>query len=499
VEKGKLANIRFVQLSYMTVPDSAVKVEDSDLEAYYSAHKKTFEQKEAARKIDYVSFDVVPSAEDRNEVLQWITAKKEEFANAGNDTLFVNQYSDTPFDSSFHAKGTLPAVIDTQLFNAAPGTLIGPYEDGGKFKLSKLTVAAMVPDSVRARHILIKINNNDTAAARSKADSLLRIIRGGMPFEMLAMNNSEDPGSAVKGGDLGWFRKGMMVKPFEEACFNGKVGDMTIVRSQFGYHIIEVTGKGVPSRQVQVATVERAIEPSQKTYDAAYQAAMQFAAAVQGGAAFDSVAAKMGVEKRTAENLRESEKFIAGLDKPREIVRWAYTANLGDLSKVFTVGDKFVIATLVDIREKGFLPLDQVRDQVAAAVRKEKKGELLAEKFKEATGNASNLEAVAQKVGQSVFPAGNISFSNSYIQGMGNEPKVVGQIFAMNQGQLSKPVIGDGGVYVFVVDQLTVPSTTDEEAARKQLADSRRQRSDYEVFNALKEKANVVDRRGRFY
>jgi len=499
-DKNRNVNIRFFQLNYLTVPDSSVKVEDSDLDTYYSAHKKEYEQKENMRKLDYVVFEVTPSAEDRNDVIQWVNDKKAAFSTATNDTIFVNQNSDVPFDSSYHAKGTLPLVLDTILFSAPQGTLVGPYEDGGRFKISKLTSSSMVADSAKASHILIKINNNDTAKAMAKADSLRNMVRKGTPFEILAMTNSEDPGSAVKGGDLGWFRKGMMVKPFEDAAFKGNKGDLTIVESQFGIHLIKVVDKGALSRQIQVATVERAIEPSQKTYDAAYNKAMQFAASNQDAEKFDSAVVKEGLNKRTADNLREADKNIAGLDKPREIIRWAFGAKLHEVSKVFTLGDKYVIAQLVDIKEKGTLPLEQVKDQVTASVRKEKKGVMLAEKITSQSSGGVDIMALAQKLGQNIFPAGNINFSSTYVQGMGNEPKVVGQIFALKKDQMSKPIKGDNGVYVVVVDLINEPpAPTDLAFAQKQVADGRKQRSDYEVFNALKEKANVVDNRGKFY
>lgn len=499
-EKNRTANIRFVQLNYMTIADSTVNVVENDLEKYYKAHQNDYKQSETFRKIDYVTFDVVASMDDRNEALNWITSKKEAFATSANDTIFVNQNSDAPFDSSYHAKGTLSPALDTVFFSASTGTIVGPYEEGGKFKLSKLSGSSMIPDSVKARHILIKINNNDVAASKAKADSLKNLISKGTDFALLAMTNSEDPGSGMKGGDLGWFRKGMMVKPFEDACFNGKTGDLSIVESQFGIHLIEVTGKGALTKQIQVATIERAIEPSQKTFDDVYNKATQFAAKVQTAETFDSSVVNQGLNRRTADNLRENDKVIQGLDQPREIVRWAYSAEKGDISKVFTLGNSYVIALLVDIKEKGILPLEQVKDQVTAGAIKEKKAEILLEKINAQLSGASTVDALAGKLGQAPFPVENVSFSSSYIQGIGNEPRVLGTVFALTPGKLSKPIKGENGIYVVIVDKFNEPAPqTDVTTTQKQLADSRKQRSEYEVFNALKEKANVIDNRGKFY
>ena len=259
--------IRFVRLDYNTIPDSTVKFEDSDLEKYYSDNNSKYKQAENIRKIEYITWEVLPSSDDKEEVKKWIDSKKGEFESSTNDILFVNQNSDTPFDSAFHAKGTLKPELDSVMFNSNIGTIVGPYLDGESMKLAKLAEVKMVSDSVKARHILLKFENGDTAAALAKADSLKNVIEKGGKFDVLAPIFSGDPGSAVKGGDLGWFRQGMMVQPFNDACFNGKKGDMAIVISQFGVHLIEIMDKGVPSKQVQVAIVERKIELSQKTYD----------------------------------------------------------------------------------------------------------------------------------------------------------------------------------------------------------------------------------------
>ena len=125
---------------------------------------------------------------------------------------------------------------------------------------------------------------------------------------------------------------------------------------------------------------------------------------------------------------------------------------------------------------------------------------MLAEKITSQSSGAGNIITLSQKLGQNVFPAGNINFSSTYIQSMGNEPKVVGQIFALKKDVMSKPIKGDNGVYVVVVDLINEPpAPADLTGTQKQVADARKQRSDYEVFNALKENANVVDNRGKFY
>ena len=499
-ENSRIANLKLVTLNYNTIPDSAAKFEESDLKKYYNTHQNKYRQTETIRKIEYIAFDILPSAEDRQEVVSWITQKHEEFIEATDNALFVNQNSDVIFDSSYHAIGTLSPMIDADFYNAEIGTMIGPYEDDGSLKISKLTNFKMVADSVKARHILIKFVNNDTAATMHLADSLKNAIKKGSKFAELASKHSEDAGSAIMGGDLGWFTSGKMVPSFNDACFDGKKGDLTIVKSEFGVHLIEIQDKGTTSKHIQVANVIRKVEPSQKTYDALYNKANQFAAANNTGELFDSACIKQGINKRVADNLKESEKNIPGLDQPRELVRWAYKAKIGEVSKAFTIGDKYVIAHLTAIKEKGILPLEDVKQQVTAGVIKEKKGDLLIEKINNVTTGVTSIDAAAQKLSLTATDADNVNFANGYIPSIGNELRLIGTAFTLKEGQLSKPIRGENGVFLVSVKSYTEQGPTkDLWSNRRQLTEQRKGRSEFEVFNALKEKANIEDNRGKFY
>lgn len=498
VETSRSANIRFVRLDFNTIPDSSVKVEDADLRSYYNANQNKYKQAETIRKVEYITFDVTPSPEDQKAAISYIEGKKADFASSTNDLAFVSQYSDSPVDSTYHGRGQLSPSIDSVLFSSPIGTVVGPYMEGSSFKLSKLVAEKMVSDSVKARHILIKIENGDTARAMTVADSLKNAIKKGSKFADLATTFSTDPGSASKGGDLGWFRQGTMVAEFNNACFDGKKGDMPIVKTQFGVHLIEIMDKGPATRQIQVATVERKIEPSQKTYDFYYNKAGEFISKNSTGEAFDSAIVKQGLNKRIADNIRENDRTIPGLEQPRELIRWAYQAEKGDVSKVFTFGDKYVIAHLVAIKEKGVLPMEDVMEQVKAEAIKVKKADMLMEKFTNA--GSGDINTIAQKLNTVAMDAPNVTFANPFIPGIGNEPKVVGAVAAMKKGQTSKPIKGDNGVVVVTVTDVTeAPVNSDYSASTKTALDQKRSRADYEVFNALKEKANIEDNRGKFY
>ncbi len=496
INKNRTAAFKYVMLNYGAVPDSTVKVSDDDLKKVYEENKTRYKQV-ASRGIEYVVFEVQPSEVDRKSTLESITKLKEEFQSTANDTSFVAGNSDGKMDKSWHKKGTLPFNIDTIMFNNEKGFVYGPYEEGGTYKLAKLSDIKFLPDSVKARHILLKIESPDKKdAVMARADSIKKAIQGGTPFALMAMQFSTDEGSKIKGGDLGWFQPGMMVQPFNDACFEGKKGDMPIVQSQFGVHLIEIEDQGKPSKQVKVAIIERKAEPSNKTYQAVFQKANEFAGKNTTAEAFDKAVKEQNLNKMTESNIQENARQVGALEGSKELIRWAYKASKNDVSKAFEFGDKFVIAKLTDIKEKGIAPLDQVKDEVMVEARKNKKAEMLMKKLE----GAGSIEAIASKAGQQVIPAENVNFGSPILGNSGMEPKVVGHIFAMKPGQVSKPLEGQSGVYVVQVTSFKEPTPIKEyKEVKKQLEQQVQGRAQYEVYNALREKADITDNRGKFY
>jgi peptidyl-prolyl cis-trans isomerase D len=509
-EQGRTAAVRAVKLGYETIADSVVTVDDHALREYYVEHKNEFKQPETMRKIEYVAIDIVPSDEDRNQALEWITKKKEEFATAPDAIAYVDANSDTPADTIFRGKGSMLMALDTVMPEAPENTIIGPYLDGNSYKVARLAKSRMIADSIKVSHALVAYKGAERAPetvtrtrdeAKVRADSLFTLADNDKKFIEIASTASDDAVSSTKQGDLGWITAstGFDLK-FKEAAFATEKGKVTLVETNFGFHIIKVFDASKKEKQVQVAVLERKIEPSQKTYDALYNKAQAFAAENSTGASFDTAAMKKGLSKRVADNIREADKIISGLDQPRELVRWAYKANKDEVSKVFTLGDKYVIARLVSIREKGIPPMEEVKERVISGARKEKKAEMLIEKFKTQASGLTTIDAIGNKVGAPPITVDKISFASNYIESIGNEPGMLGVIFSMKQGQLSHPIKGENGVYVVSVDRINEPpATTDFSASQKQVSDNRKQRSEYEVLNALKEKAGVEDHRGKFY
>lgn len=496
--KNQDATIKYVLKRYSSVADSTVQVTDADIKAYYNANKSKYKQ-DASRDVEFVSFNVEPSNEDFERVLNWAQRLKPEFEASENDTLLVNRESDVRFSARWLAKGELGGRIDSVMFAAEKGYVEGPYLEGKTYRLAKLIGVKMSPDSVNARHILIRPETyGSVAKAKATADSLKQMIASGGSFAALAQQFSEDPGSGAKGGELDWFKEGQMVPTFNDACFDGKKGDLVVVRSQFGYHIIEVLDQKGNTEKRAVAFVDRAVSPSTKTFQIVYGQADEFARNITSLTSFDQEIASRGFNKRIASNLKENDKTIAGLENPRELIRWAYKAEKGNISKVFELGNTFVVAALTVVRKEGFTTIDEIKEELEAGAIKEKKATKFMQEFDAA--RAGDIQTIADNMNLPVEVKDNILFSATAITGLGREPALLGTVGGMEAGDISKAIKGDQGVYVVSLEsRAEAPAQSNYATNASILNSSLSSRVDFEVFEALKEKAEIVDNRAKFF
>lgn len=500
-EQDYMANNRnvrmsFVAMKYTDVADSLVVVNDADLKSYYSKHENDYKQ-EASRNMEFVTFDLAPSQDDYRVAELSLNELKADFEASTKDSDFVKMNSDNKTIKAEYINPSSIPVLYAGLGAVQVGAVLGPYMDGNEFKLVKIRSIQEMPDSAKARHILIRMADGDTAAAMLRADSLKKAIKSGkITFAEAALKMSEDKGSAEKGGDLGWFKEGAMVPEFNDACFKGKKGEMTVVRTNFGFHIIELQDQSQLSKRIQAFYVTRKVEVSTATDHQVYAKANGFVAKYPTGADFDKGIAAEKLNKRNADNVKENDRTIGGLEQSRELIRWAYKANKDELSKVFQLGDKYIIAHLVAIHEKGIATMDEVKDQVTGNVKKEKKAAQFIEKMQ----GTADLNALASKVKMIVESADNVNFANTYILNYGSEPAIVGALQSVKKGGVTKPTEGRRAVYVARLDDVTEPAAkTDLKDGKASLEAALKQRVDYQLFGALKDKANVVDNRGRFY
>jgi peptidyl-prolyl cis-trans isomerase D len=496
--KNKLANFKYAVLDYASVPDNKITITDGDYQAYYDEHKAEFKNPQEMRTFDYVSISASPSKEDSAAVKKQADKLAVDFKASTNDSLFVQINAETKAPLTYQHIGKLDHKADSIMFSSPNGYVYGPYLSNGEYKIAKLVDAHVEADSVKARHILIDDRTIGVEKAVAKADSLKKLIEGGKSFEDLARLFSID-GSAAKGGDLPTFGRGAMVPVFEDAVFSGKKGDLKVVTSQFGVHLIQIEDQKGSVKVAKVAVVDIPIKASSSTQTVAYSKAQAFLGTLT-KENFDEEVKKAGLAKKTAADVNGLAVSTQGIENAREIVRWVFGAETGDFSdKVYIAGDQYIIAHLVEIKPQGTLALNLVKKQIEPMVKNKVKAKLLADKFKSALSGSSSIDQVAQKAGSKVNPIQNIVFANPVIPGSSAEYKVIGTVFGSKPNKISEPVEGQQGVYVFVLDSFVNPAPlTNAVREKQQLGQALLQRADSQLFEALKDKANVKDYRAKF-
>lgn len=497
--KNKLANFKYVALDYATVPDNKAVPTDADYQSYYNEHKNEFKTTQELRTFDYVSFNASPSKEDSAAIKTKAEKIAADFKASTNDSLFVQVNSETKVPLAYLHKGHLDPKLDSVMFTAPNGFMVGPYLTGGSYKIAKLVDSHVEADSVKARHILIDASAIGIDKAKAKADSIEKVIKGGKSFAEMANLYSIDKNSAAKGGDLGTFARGAMIPVFEDAVFNAKKGDMKIVASQYGVHLVEIEDLKGSSKVVKVALVDVPLKASSTTQTTVYSKAQGFLANLT-KENFETEAKKEGLQVRTAADINGIAASVPGIESARDIVKWAFGADKGDFSdKVYSSGDQYIVAHLQDIKPAGVLSLDAVKKAIEPMVKNKVKGKILSDKLQAALNGSSTIDQVAQKAGSKVVPIQNIVFANPVIPGSSTEYKVIGTVFGSQPNKLSKPVEGSQGVFVFSVDSFINPAPLANTVREKdQLGQMLLQRAQSQIFDALKDKANVKDYRAKF-
>jgi len=497
--RNKLANFKYVALDYSTIADASVKLTDADYAAFYDENKARFNNPQESRTFDYVSFSIRPTAADSLAVKTQIEKIANDFRVSKNDSLFAAINSDVKVPYTYLSKGKLgDAALDSAVFALPAGSFYGPALTGNSYKLIKVIDTRFSPDSVKVKHILIDLNKvgGDDKAIKL-ADSLKGLIAKGGNFAELAKTYSID-GSKDQGGELPSFSRGQMVPEFENAAFNGKAGDLKVVKSQFGYHIMSIERQMGNSKVAKLAYIEKSLAASSKTQQTAYKAASNFLSEVK-GKDFAKYAQEKGLKLAVADKITATQGFAAGLDNPRKLIQDGYAADKGDvLPEIYTMTNEYVVARLTAVNPKGILPLEAVKKEIQPLVLNEVKAKKLKEKFNGA-GKAS-LDQIAAKVGAAVNPVQNIVFANPVIPGVAQENKLVGSVFGSQPGKVSAPVAGDRGVYVFAVDGFTNPAPIANMFKQKEsMLMSIGQRSGQAAFQALIDNAKIKDNRVKFY
>ena len=496
-ENSQNITFDYVAIPFSSVADSIVEPTESELENYYIDNKSSYEQ-DASKDVDFVVFTVVPSEEDDATTKSAISDLKSDFTVFEDYDLMARRNSDnTSARFNFTTEEGLADKNWGELFNAEQGTVIGPYQASqGVYRIAKLAVVQNRPDSVEARHILITPTQTMSLdSVNIRIESIKAQVQAGADFGDLAQNNSDDRSSAIKGGDLDWFSEGEMVDEFNEVCFTSSKGDLSVVTSQFGVHLIEVTNISRVVRKVKIAFIDRNVEPSTETYNTYYSQAAQFAGKIlNNGIAFDSLVAQQNLVKRSDSKVTADKQSIVGLPNSREMVRWMNTTAEETVSEVFQFEKSYVVAYLTKEHIKGNVPLEDIKEQISALLVKEKKADYIT-----ASITGTDLASIATNNGQTVVNAQRTNLADLSLQGIGYEPELVGSIFGTAVGSVSSPIVGANAVYVVEVTNKDEEKNSGDFTKQKQeVKKGAAAYSNGAAYKVLNTEADVKDNRSDF-
>ena len=501
-EEKEFAAISYVSIPYSEISDSTVKVTDADVTEYVKKHKDLFKQ-EDGRAISYLAFSQLPSANDSAKVREQLEQLKPAFQADTNAMAFIaKNTSVVEFSDEFKPKAKYNSKAIDTIVAVPMETVYGPYVDGQNYVLAKVLGTRPLPDTVKAKHILISTSKNEIpdSIAKKRADSILAAINAGADFGALAKQYSAD-GSKDKGGDLGNFTYGQMVPEFNDFTFNKPVGTRGVVKTQFGYHIIEVTDQKNFKPAYKIAFMAKDITASDITIQAASLAATK-ASAQKDAKALAAYAAKNGLGfKQVPGIVKENDYNVGELQDARQLVQWAFKAEKGEVSEPFSVGDQFIVAIVDRIQKEGTQDVTAARPGAEVIIRNQKKADIIIKK----TGENPTLESAAAAYKKTVMQAGadsSITMKSQVINGIGMESKLIGVSFNKNYMQKPSPAFaGTSAVYVVKVNNInSKPADTAEETDKKtknKIAGLRTGVGSW--YEGLKKLADIQDKRSDHY
>ena len=487
------------------VPDSAVSVSDDDMKKQYDLHAAEFQTK-AARKVKYVLFSQTASSEDSMTVEAEIKRLLDQAKSGVMDfDELVKTYSESSPIDAFYKHGELSQKKENAIFSAKKGDIVGPINDNDGIHIFKLVDQRQgTTEFVKASHILLNVvTGPDSVKVIQKARTLLAQARSGVEFAKLARENSQDYGSAMQGGELGWSSKDRWVKPFADAAFRARVGDIVgPVRTQFGWHIIKVTGKD--KREVKILDLAMKVKASTQTTDAAFQQAQDF-----------SILAKDEGFEKAAENskliVQETPEFtktgsIPGIGLNDVITNFAFNNKIGSIADPIYIRNGLIVIKVSSIREEGLRPLDEVKSFVRSYALKEKKLVKIrpdVDAFYKTLNSSSDLLITAQANPNVTMQTTGPFKPTDGPTSLGRDMKFIGTALALKAGELSKPFEGNLGYYIIKLLSKTEVDTAkyalERESLRKQLLQEKRQRVLMDWQTALREKADIVDNREKYF
>ena len=491
IEEGNTtADVDYCLAFYPVVPDSTVTVSSDEIRAYYKNHKDFFKQK-ASRDVEYVVYEVVPSAADIAAASDAMNEAYDEFATTDNMRTFLSKNSEQSLSNYWYKAGELRTInseIDDQIFGGSKLTQI--VTAGNSFFAAREMDSKMLPDSAFVKHILLQGDN-----AAHTADSLVTVLKKGGNLANLAVSYSADQASAADGelGSIGWMTQSYMIPGFE-GVFDAKVGEPFVINTQYGTHVVVVSQKTKPVAKKQVAILEKTALASKETFNNYYSQANTFATLA--GGTYDGYKKALDSTKVYSHpaTITEATANYGAIDNAKEVTRWAFDAKVGKASNIITVDNNyFFVVALKDATKEGFAPVEkvasQIQDKLYADKLQAKKNQEVAEKI----AGAKTIEEVAERLGVQVEHRDAMSLGSTSI-----EPALIGAIASAKEGEIYGPVAGVMGTYVVSVSGKQTGSFYTE-ADAKNLATQKAQYLSQLILSVMQDYDNVKDNRERFF
>ena len=514
------ADLKYVQIPFSSIPDSVLTIKKSDIKNYIKNHPKKY-QVEASRDLVYVQFKEEASLEDEQAIQAELSAlvdDKVEFNEAAkaNETVigfknttdpeaFVNANSSVKYNDAFVFESSLPKAEVEAMTSLAVNDVYGPYKEGTNYKLSKLVGKKMISDSTKVRHILIPFvggARSDAAVtateaeAKTQADSIYEVLKSNRSKFKSLLVLSSDKVSNEKDGEIEFAYTDGFAEEFKAYSFENPEGSLGVVKTNFGYHVIEILSQGPKQQAYKVATIVQETEPSVKTIDDVFKNKSKFEIAIA-KSNFNEVASEANYKTMPVSSIKELDESIPGIGMQRAIVRWSFEdgVELGDFKSFNISGGGFVVAKITAVNEEGLMSVEKASVTALPEIRKEKKAALIIGRT-----SATTLEAIASEEGQTVKTALAVNMKNPTLSGAGREPKVIGTAFGLTEGSTSKLVVGLNGVYAV---QLTKSTPANElpnyQAAANRVGQAKSNAVNSKLYTALKDAAEIEDNRATFY
>jgi peptidyl-prolyl cis-trans isomerase D len=502
-ELNNIASFNVVQIPYTTIADSTVKVTDDDISSYLKNNAAAYQNEETTRTIGYIGFSAAPTAPDSLVTKNELMGMKQAFKDAPDVAIYLNKVgTELPYYNSYISKKTLQIPEKDSVLNAGVGNTYGPYVDGKFYTIAKIIGVKQWPDSTSVRHILIATNNpqngqqiKDDSTAKKLIDSIAFAIKNGASFEALCDKYSDDGGSKPKGGNLGMFGQAQMVPAFNDYAFDNPVGTKGVIKTDFGYHYIEILKQTTSGPAYKIAYLSKSINPSNETINTASTAAAQFAATCKNSKTFNENAVKLGKQVLPAAGIKLNDFDIQGLGETRQLVRWVYEKNVNDVSEPFEIGDTYIVAVITNEEKAGLASVASAKSQVEGIIRDQKK----AAKIK-ATIKAGSLSEIASSSNSIVQKIDSITFNNPILPGIGNEPKLIGSVFNKSFiNKISTPIAGNAGVFVISVNEVSAKQAQQEFSIFKEEVLNKTRSALFRSNVSLKKVAKIEDNRFKLF